>query len=52
MEIREYEATLPELGDVMEQARTLARHLRFLAQMAKAIGFSLEELASLDREEK
>lgn len=53
MHLNEYQRDIANepRPSVMEQAKMLARHLRFLTVMAQGIGYSLEELASLDKEE-
>lgn len=52
MDIRAYQQAIASEPNptIIEQAKMLARHLRFLTVMAQAIGYSLEELASLDME--
>lgn len=54
MDIKEYQWDLLHDAPLskMDQARQLARHLRFLTKLAQSIGYSLEELASLDKEEQ
>lgn len=52
MDLRDYQEALDNepVPGVMEQAQQLARHLRFITHMARLLGYSLEELASLDME--
>jgi hypothetical protein len=52
VELRTYQSVIayePE-PTPMEEIQMLARHLRFLTQMARVRGYTLEELASLDLE--